>query len=465
MADFSVIVQSPSIQALVQENALERQFHDSLAPRILFRSEAEPFEWPAGSGETQIFTAPGLIPIDATPNVAGQDPVPVTYAVEQWVAELQQYSSSIDTNMPTSMLAIASLFLQNTHQSAIQAGMTVNRVVRNRMYAAALCGWGVADGAQGPTTSLRVVRLNGLTTARNPILLGASKVRFEGVSSSNPLEVTIDESGTPATRNIIGFTADIPGDVYGPGIIVLDSAVTVLDGAYVMSVDRTALTRVGGGNSVRNLTPGTDIPTLADVRTTLAEFQQQNVPTHADGMYHCHLDPTSQALIFADDEFQRLFTSLPDMYTYSKFALGKLLGTAFILNSECPQPSTIVGGGTYTLKDPFPGEVYINKTPASGVVHRMLFTAQGGIMEYYADQSQLLTEAGLNGKVGNAHVVNNGIEIITDRIQLIIRAPLNRLQDQVATSWRIIADWPARTDAATGTVARYKRFAVVEHAA
>jgi hypothetical protein len=61
-------------------------------------------------------------------------------------------------------------------------------------------------------------------------------------------------------------------------------------------------------------------------------------------------------------------------------------------------------------------------------------------------------------------VVNNGIEILTDRIQLVIRGPLNRLQDMVATSWKIIADWPARTDSAAGSAARYKRFKVIEHA-
>ena len=84
-------------------------------------------------------------------------------------------------------------------------------------------------------------------------------------------------------------------------------------------------------------------------------------------------------------------------------------------------------------------------------------------MEYYSDLSQLLTDAGVNGKVGEPRIVNNGIECYTDRIQLIIRAPQNRLQDKVSTSWKFIGDWPTRTDAATGSAARYKRFKVIEH--
>ena len=94
----------------------------------------------------------------------------------------------------------------------------------------------------------------------------------------------------------------------------------------------------------------------------------------------------------------------------------------------------------------------------------MLFTAQGGVMEYYSDLEALITEAGVTGRVGDPRIINNGIEIFSDRIQLIIRGPLNRLQDQISTSWKIIADWPVRTDAATGGTERFKRFKVIEHA-
>ncbi len=468
MPDFSVILQQPEIRSIVQDNSLERAFHDSLFPRLLFRGEASPVAWPANVGDTMVFSAPGLMPVDARPLTPGADPLPQGYTLAQWPAQLNQYAGSIATHMPTSMVAIANLFLRNAHQLGMQAAQTLNRKVRDQMYGGALSGWSVCDGAQAAVTVLRVKRLNGFTRARNPNVSNASQVKFDLVSSTNPLAVTIRDT-TPAdvTRNVIGFTPDIPADEAGPGTLTLSAAVSVVDRAYIFSSDATFIVRVGGGNSIDSLTPGTDIPTLADVRAAVSNFWQQNVPEHPDGRFHAHLDPTSNSLIFKDQEFQRLLTALPDYYMYRQFALGELLNTVFYRNSECPIPETVIGGttGAYDPRDPFPGELYINGTVSSqNRVHRILFSAQGGIMEYYSDLQNLLTEAGVTGKIADANIVNNGIEVYSERIQLVIRAPLNRLQDMVATSWKFMGDWPLRTDAASGSAARYKRFCAIEHA-
>ncbi len=467
MPDFSVILQTPEIRALVQENLLERAFHDALFPRLLFRGEAVPVGWPSGVGDTQIFSAPGLASIDARPLRPGEDPDPITYPVEQWEAQLAQYASSIDTHMPTSITAIANLFLRNAHQLGMQAAQTLNRIVRNRMYAAALSGWTVADGTSVGSTSLRVKRLNGFTRARRPDLAAGSPVRFNPVSASNPLQIILFDNAVEASNTVVGFTPDTPGDEFGPGVLTLGVATTsVADRAYVASIDRSALLRVGGGMKVDDLTPGTDIPTLASVRSAVSEFWQQNVPEHPDGRFHCHLAPKSQALMFADNEFQRLLTALPDYYMYRQFALGELLNTVFFRNSECPVVETVVGGttATYDQRDPFVGELTTNGAAGGSKVHRMLFSAQGGIFEYFSDLEALTTEAGITGKIADPRIVNNGIEVFSERIQLVIRAPLNRLQDQVATSWKFIGDWPVRTDAAVGSPPRYKRFFTIEHA-
>jgi hypothetical protein len=333
------------------------------------------------------------------------------------------------------------------------------------MYAAALSGHTVANGAQSGTT-LVVQRLNGFTRARRPDLPAGSPVRFNPVSASNPLPIKVFDNGAEASFLVTGFTPDTAGDESGPGSLTLSAGTTnVLDRAYVIADDRTALTRVGGGNKVDDLTAGTDIPTLADIRTTVAAFWQQNVPEHPDGRFHCHLDPVSQSLIYADVEFQRLLTALPDYYIYKQFALGEMLNTVFFRNSECPVVDTVVGGvtATYDQRDPFVGELTSTGVAGGPAVHRMLFSAQGGIFEYYQDLGALITEAGLVGVTGDPRIVNNGIEVLSDRIQLVIRGPLNRLQDQVATSWKFIGDWPVRTDSAAGSAARYKRFQVIEH--
>ena len=458
MPDFSIISQAPEVRSLVQDGLLERAFHDALFPRLLFRGEAMPQLWPANVGDTMVFTGTGLVAPKMKPLVPGSDPPPSSYQVEQWAATLQQYADSIDTHMPTSIVAIANLFLRNAQQLGLSAGQSLNRIVRDRLYNAAGSGWTVADGAQNAVTTLRVKRLNGFTSARRPDLSTGSPVQFTPVTTNNPLQVLLGPALTANT--VVGFTPDNPGDVFGPGTLTLGSASPNLaDRAAVLSVDRTFSVFIGGGVRTDDITSN-NIMTLAAIRTAVARFWQENVPEMPDGRFHMHMDPAAQGQVFSDPEFQRLLTALPDYFMYKQFALGEILNTVVFRNSENPLKETVFpnDGVTYDLNDPFAGELFSNGNASTGVpIHRTLLTAQGAIFEYYQDLGNLITEAGVTGKVGSSTINNNGIEVNTDRIQLIIRSPLNRLQDLVSTSWKFIGDWPIRTDVTTGDVARYKR--------
>jgi hypothetical protein len=410
-----------------------------------------------------VFTGTGLITPKARPLVPGTDPPPSTYQSEQWEATLQQYADSIDTHMPTSISAIANLFLRNAQQLGLSAGQTINRLVRNRIGNTAGAGWTVADGAQVAVTTLRVKRINGFTKARRPDLVAGSPVRFSPVTTNNPLAVTV----AAVANTVIGYTPDNPGDELGPGTLTLSAAATVADRDAVLSADRTSSVYVGGGNRTDDIGSG-DVMTLAALRTAVARFWGQNVPEMPDGRFHAHMDPTSQAQIFGDAEFQRLLTSLPDYYMYKQFAIGEILNTVVFRNSENPQGDTVIGGSTasFSLDDPFAPELWSNGNASTGVpIHRALLTGQSAIFEYSQDLSALVTEAGVTGKVGQPTINNNGIEVMTERIQLIIRAPLNRLQDLVSTSWKFIGDWPCRTDATTGDAARFKRVQQIIHGA
>jgi len=462
MPDFSTILQAPDIRALVQENILERAFHDALFPRLLFRGEASPVLWPANVGDSMVFTGVGLIRPKLRPLMPGDDPIPSDYTKEQWSAQLQQYADSIDSHMPSSIVAIASLFYRNSQQMGLSAGQTLNRLPRNRMYNAALSGQTVADGTQASSVTIRVKRLNGLTRARRPDLAAGSPVKFDTVTTSNPLSVSITALTT--LRNIVGFTPDTAGDEVGPGTITLSAAIAVTDRDLVIASDRSFIHRVGGGNRVDDV-GAADVLTLADIRTVVAHARQNSVPPMPDGRYHFHLDPVSETQIYADAEFGRLLTSLPDYYMYRDFAIGELLGNVFFRNTECPQISTVEDGETavFTQDDPFAGELFNTGLTTGVQIHRPLLVGHGGVLEYYQDLSQLITEAGVVGKIGAASITNNGIEVNTDRIHLIIRAPLNRLQDKVATSWKFIGDWPVRTDVTSGDVSRFKRLIAIEH--
>jgi hypothetical protein len=148
--------------------------------------------------------------------------------------------------------------------------------------------------------------------------------------------------------------------------------------------------------------------------------------------------------------------------------IAKAAGTLFVRNNECPNQGTVYPyDGTYSAEDSFAGEL---SNASSVEVERALFTGFGGIVEYAKDMSDLISEAGLNGTVSAVQTSQNGMEVTADGVRLIFRAPLNRTQDVVSTSWQFIGDWPCATDSVSGRVevtggtSRFKRMRVLAHA-
>lgn len=474
MLDFSIIAQDPNTRSIVQQGLLERAFHDNLFPRLLYRAEYVDQDFGGNLGDSRIFTAAGMIEPNLAPLQPGVDPTPASYNFEQWETQLQQYGGTLDTYMPSNYAAIASILLRNAQQLGLSAGMTMNRLARDTAFNAAMAGSTVADGAQNSInngSTLRVARLNGFTTARNPGLAGASQTRYASVSSSNPLSIKFRNSlGALVAAKVTAYTPDNAGDQFGPGTITLagisGGPYNVADRAAVLADDRTDYVQAGGGDTIDSLTPNS-IVNPNDIRAVVAKLRTMNVPTNANGYYHCHIDPVGEAQVFSNPEVQRMLTAMPDYYMYKEFGIGTYLGTVFIRNNESPVASTVAGGTTasYSMEEQFGGELFTGGVATGTPVHRALFVGGGGLVEYYTDLGALITEAGVTGKTGNFQITNNGISVNTDRVQLLIRAPLNRMQDQVATSWKFIGSWVARTDGAAGLPPRYKRLMTLNYGA
>ena len=122
MAAGGIVLGIPaSILNLVQLGLIERAFHDTLVPNLLYRQEALFEEWIAHVGTQVIMSRPGLLAPAIVPLVPGQDPTPKTLTYEQWVVTMARYGDSIDTHMPTSMLSNADQFMRNIQQLGIQA--------------------------------------------------------------------------------------------------------------------------------------------------------------------------------------------------------------------------------------------------------------------------------------------------------------------------------------------------------
>lgn len=450
-----------SIINLIQDRTLERVFHDALYPRQLFRGEARPEVWQANLGERMVFTRSGLIRPAITPLIPGQDPVPAAYDSEQWDAEARQFGDTIPTHMPTSYVTLASTFLRNTQQLGLGAGQTLDRLVRNRLYAKYLEGEAmVVVAASAAATQLVVSTLSGFTEQ-------LQNGRLTPVNPANPLPITFS-SAEPA-NTVIGFTPSDPATPLGPGTLSLGVALTgvVALRVGVFAATRSRRLRVGGGATVDALTSA-NILKLDDVISAVTRLRTNNVPPHADGYYHVHLSPQGEAEIFQDNHWQRLHQSLPDSVAYRDLAIAQCVGCIFYRNTETPQLATTTiplvtdpGGAGGARLSPEIGAELTNE--AALPIQRTIITGGGVIYEKYLDESKFITEAGVTGKIGEFSIINGGVAVMTQRIRYILRAPLDLLQQVVSQTWSWSGDFPVPSDQLTGDTARFKRAVVIEH--
>lgn len=460
MASNLVLGVPPAVLELQQRGLIERAFHDGLFPNLAFRAEALAEEWPANTGTEMFMTRPGLLSPVVKPLVVGADPSPQQVTYEQWSATLQQFSGAIDTHMPTAATASANLFLRNIHQLGLQAGQSINRVARNALFQSYLSGQTVLTLATGTTdTSIRVAALNGFTEVVTP----GTNVKPQPVSAAYPLPVTV---GTTAA-NVVGAIPDDPLDPTGPGQLLLSAQIGAIVAvrSKVISAYKPKIIRTGGAATIDGLTSGNTI-TLQDVINAVAQLRRANVQPHSDGFYHAHISSIANSQFFADPVFQRLNQSLPEHVIYKEGFIGTISGVMFFLNNEAPEDTnvgTLVATGTNAKHAPELGAEAINETSVK--VGRVLLTGRGSIYEKYLNEDAFVTEAGLNGKVGEFDVVNNNVAVLTERIRLILRGPMDRLQQVVSAAWSISTSFPTPSDlTAPSGPEKYKRAIVIEHA-
>jgi hypothetical protein len=444
---------NPTVVATIQDRTLQRVFRDSLFPRLLYRMEAAAELWPVAQGTNQTFTRTGLIKPTTRPIKAGVDPTPKTYKSESWEAFAQQFADAIDTNMPTSYVTLASQYLRNMHVLGMHAGQSLNRVVRDKIYNAYVAGNTVTDAAALiNATTIHVANLTGLTSA---LLAG----RPAPVSASNPINITIPSIAY--VGQITAASPDVAGDPIHGGTLTISPGLgaALPSRSAVLAAKRSQVLYSGGGTSVDDVS-SVDHFAMRDVRGAVAQLRFNNVPPHEDGTYHCHLDPTSENQAFEDNEFQRVAgQSLPDYIHYKRFALASFLGVTFYRNNEAPFFNTCDA-------DPDTGATHgfelVNGSSVN--LHRPIFTGQGVVEEKYLDESRYISEAGVQGRIGEFSVTNGGVQVMTERIRLVLRAPQDRLQQNTSSAWSFSGDWPIPTDElAPGSGATYRRAVVLVH--
>lgn len=456
MTQFVVGIPATALN-LVQNGLLERAFHDALVPAFQFRAEATWEEWPANSGTEILMTRKGLLAPTPEPLKPGEDPMPQNMSFEQWVAKLQRYGSAIDTHIPTSVVSNADAFLANIQGLGIAAGQTMNRLPRNALFKTYLAGHTVLIQATASTdTTIRVAALNGFSD----VLVRGSDVRPSPISSTHPLAITVGG----VAKNAIGFAPDNSDDPDGPGTLQLSTTVgsIIPVRSAVLSSARSTILRSGGGSSVDAIT-SSDTFVMQDIINSVGRLRSRSVLPHADGFYHCHVNNDAWSQIAIDPAFQRLNQGRIDSPYFVDAYQGSLFGCAFFLNNESPTDQnsgalTATGSSSFYSKD-----IGAETVNASGVrIGRTLITGRGVLRERGLDEKKFITEAGVNGKIGDFQVVNNGVSISTERVRLVLRAPIDRLQDIVSAAWDCSTSFSCPSDAASGSPERYKRAILIE---
>jgi hypothetical protein len=432
-----------ALQPIIQQGFLEREFQQALRSRLGYRACADREEFAVGIGETLTKTRAGLRPAVTTPLAPSTNTnldnglTAGTWGVEQYTLTLNNYASTMDLNMVTSRVGIASLFLQNAYANGEQAARSLDDIARNALFSAYFGGntrVSATLASAGPNVSVDDVR--GFQSA---FVNGVQ----QAVSTTNPLAVTV---GSDA-YTVIGCTPDLTNVSSAPngisGTLSFSTNVNVAGGTAgntVQAATSSLILRPNGRTNTSQLVAG-DTLAMTNVLDAVANLRLNAVPD-IDGAYNCYLDPISARQLFADQDFQRLFigaTSANEVFKPGQGVVNDFLGLRFVLTNEAfVQPYTSVSGA---------------------VVRRPIVVGQGALIE-----------GDFAGMASEDVAPSDAIVSLIDGVCMVTREPLDRLQQIISQSWYWIGGFCAPSDTtttsltvATATNANFKRAVMIEH--
>lgn len=423
---------------IIQQGFLEREFEQYLTSVLGYRQAAKREPIRTNIGETITKTRPGL----KAPNITPMTPsgntnfdngmTSSTWTVEQYTMTLNQYGDTIDLNTVTQKVGIVDQFLHNAQVNGTQAGQSLDRLARNKLFGAYMgyntrvrttLGGAAATISVDDVTGFSNVLVNGKPTAVSstnmlPVLVGSNVYNLQAVA--------VDGSNVSTTFN------------GASGTLTFATNVTVADG--------TALNAVVASNGPQILRPngrattaalvGTDLFTMSIVLDAVAYLRRNAVPA-INGYYNVHLDPVSGRQLFADPDFKQLFQGQAAAKEFSMGRVIELLDCRFIPTTEAP--------------------VQTHPSLANTNVRRPIVCGDGALIEGDFDG------------IGFENVPGDAVVSMADGVAQVTRPPLDRLQQIIAQSWYWIGDFCAPTDftvnasiVPTASAAYNKRAVVIE---
>jgi len=431
----------PSLQPIIQQGFLEREFQQALRSRLGYRAVADREDIAVGIGETLTKTRAGLKPTVTTPLPPSSNTnldnglTPSTWGVEQYTISINHYAATTDLNMVTSRVGIASQFLQNAYVNGEQAARSLDEIARNALFGAYFGGntrVRTTLGSAGPSVAADDIRgfqstfVNGVPTT---------------VGGSATLSVTVGSN----VYTLVGAASDAtnvstaPGGV--SGVLTFSSNVTVADGTLgntVTSALASVIVRPAQRANTGLLVAG-DTLTMSALLDAVAKLRINAVP-EIDGAFNCYLDPVSARQLFADPDFRTLFTGATSAnQVFREGMVNDFLGLRFVPTTEA-------------FVQPHPTLTGLN-------VRRPIICGQGALIE-----------GDFAGMAADDVAPKDSIVSVVDGIAMVTREPIDRLQQIIAQSWYWIGGYAAPTDTTTNpttiptaTNAAYKRAVMVEH--
>jgi hypothetical protein len=407
-----------ALQPIIQQGFLEREFQTGLQSRIGFRAIADREEIPNKVGETVTKTRNGLKAPTTTPlnpsNNTNLDNglTPTGWTVEQYTLAMNMYGDSIDLNMVTQGVGIASQFMVNAQVNGVQANQSLDRLARDALFNSYLGGnTRVKTTLGAPATTVAVddirgfqhVLVNGVRTpvspsATNTVTIGAGVYTLTGA--------TADGSNTSTTPNGIS------------GTLTLSANVSVSDGTVgngVVAATAPSVIRANSKASTSGLI-ATDLLTMQQVLNAVAQLRANNVPT-INGKYHCYLDDYHLLELFQDGDFKLLYRGAYGSEAYRNGQVIELLGVLFIPTNEAYQQKL-----------------------AGVSIRRAIVCGQGALIE------------GDFASIGYSEIGDDdSIKSMIDGVCMVTREPLDRLQQIIAQSWYWIGGFAVPTDVTANT--------------
>ncbi len=441
-----------SLQPIVQQGMLSRAFEKSLASRLAYRSIADRESFQAKMGDSITRTRAGLLPSVTTPlNVANNTNLdngltPQNWSVEQYTVVLNMFAATQDLNMVTSRTAIASTFMQNAYTSGEQARRSLDELARNALFGSYFAGntrVRTTLGVTGPTISVDDVRgfqfVPGYNSQSQPTN-GSQSPTWVPVSGTNTLLCTVGSD----TYTLTGVTVDGTNVSTTPqgisGTLTFSGNVTIADGTAgnTVQASNSAVMERPNGRSNTSLIQATDLLTMSTLLNAVASLRANAVPT-VDGVYNCFLDPVSARQLFADPDFKQLFLGGINTTEYHRGELvSQFLGLRFV-------PTT---------------EAYVSATGTGFNIRRPIICGRGALIE-----------GDFDGMAADDVKPKDSIVEVVDEICMVVREPIDRLQQIIAQSWYWIGGFAVPSDVTTNattvptaTNSAYKRAVIVEHA-